>query len=314
MEFGEVLKRSWEITWKHKGLWVLGILASCSGGGGGGGSSGGQAGSSFRGYNFGQGDFPELEHWLNNISPETITAIALALGCLVLLLALLALVVGAIGQAGLIAGFDLADAGHPVTLSEAFQRGLQSFWKVLAIQVIVGVLILILAVVLGLGGGLFAVATLGLGVLCLLPLICLLVPAALAVGVYTMLAQVAVVVENLTLGEAFRRAWEVLRANLGPVVLMALILILGGGLVSLVLALPVLLVALPALTGALIGGDQNLTTGLVVSGLCFLGLLPLLILANGILQTFVTGAWTVSYRRLIHQPTGGEGVALATTA
>ena len=39
--FGETLTRSWQIVWKHKVLWIFGILASCSRGGGGGSGGGG---------------------------------------------------------------------------------------------------------------------------------------------------------------------------------------------------------------------------------------------------------------------------------
>ena len=52
--FGEVLTRAWQIIWKHKVLWIFGILASCARGGGGGSSGGG--GNS--GYQTGSGDNP----------------------------------------------------------------------------------------------------------------------------------------------------------------------------------------------------------------------------------------------------------------
>jgi len=39
--FGEVLTRAWQITWKYKVLWIFGILAGCTNGGGGGGGGGG---------------------------------------------------------------------------------------------------------------------------------------------------------------------------------------------------------------------------------------------------------------------------------
>ncbi len=41
--FGEVLTRAWKTIWKHKVLWIFGILASCARGGG---SSNGGGGSS----------------------------------------------------------------------------------------------------------------------------------------------------------------------------------------------------------------------------------------------------------------------------
>ena len=37
MDYGEILKKSWNITWKFKVLWLFGFLASCGKGGGGGG-------------------------------------------------------------------------------------------------------------------------------------------------------------------------------------------------------------------------------------------------------------------------------------
>ena len=36
MDIGEVLSRAWQIIWKHKVLWIFGILAGCASGGGGG--------------------------------------------------------------------------------------------------------------------------------------------------------------------------------------------------------------------------------------------------------------------------------------
>ena len=40
--FGEVLTRAWQIIWKHKVLWIFGILASCGRGSGGGNGGGGR--------------------------------------------------------------------------------------------------------------------------------------------------------------------------------------------------------------------------------------------------------------------------------
>ncbi len=53
MDYSSVLRRAWDITWRYKGLWILGILASCSGNGGSG--AGGRGGSGFN-YNFGGGN------------------------------------------------------------------------------------------------------------------------------------------------------------------------------------------------------------------------------------------------------------------
>jgi len=31
MDYGEVLSKAWQITWKYKVLWIFGILAGCGG-------------------------------------------------------------------------------------------------------------------------------------------------------------------------------------------------------------------------------------------------------------------------------------------
>lgn len=305
MDYGWVLKRAWEITWKFKALWVLGILASCSSGGGGGGSSGGGSGS---GYQFsGETDprFLEAERWFRSIPEETWITIAIVAGIVILFLALIALVLGILGQAGLIAGFNQAETNGTVTLGEAWRIGKANFWRLLGVRaifwlagILVGILIAAAAITTALG-------TMGIGLICLIPLLCVLVPVGALVGVYVMLTQVALVTEALEVKEAFRRSWEVFRANLGPIILVALIVLFGSAVIQLVLALPLIAAVVPAVAGLAFGTDQSSTTGLVTAGVCLAVYLPLLIVANGILQTYVSGVWTLSWRQWTGRTKGG---------
>ncbi len=97
--FGEVLTRAWQIIWKHKVLWIFGILAGCGRGSyrfnsssqGGGGEGG-----------FGQLP-PELLRILQTIQ-ENMTAFIVA-GCILLLLIWAVMIfLGTIGRIGLIRG------------------------------------------------------------------------------------------------------------------------------------------------------------------------------------------------------------------
>lgn len=36
MNYGEILSKTWKVIWKHKILWLFGVLAGCSASGGGG--------------------------------------------------------------------------------------------------------------------------------------------------------------------------------------------------------------------------------------------------------------------------------------
>lgn len=301
MDYGAILKRTWDITWKYKGLWVLGILAACgNGGGGGGGGGGGQASGGLRGEGLSNGQFAGLQHFFENIPEETLIIAAIVIVSLLLVVALIALVLGVIGQAGLVAGFNQADQGADVNLAEAFGMGTQFFWRLLGIRV----LLFVAALIIVIGIVIFAVVTLGIGLLCLIPLLCILVPVMILIGAYVTLTGVALVVEDLGVFEAFRRAWEVVRSNVGPLLVMTLILFLGSAVVGLVFAAPFILILVPVVTAYALGTQTAMSTGLLLGGVCLVLYLPVLIVLNGILTTYVMGAWTLTFRRL----TGRSGL------
>ncbi|MGZ9167228.1 MAG: hypothetical protein ACXW4U_18815, partial [Anaerolineales bacterium] len=75
--FGEVLTRAWQIIWKHKVLWVFGILASC--GRGGGGNGGGNSGGGGEG-GFGNGPTdlpPQVERFFEWIAENAVTFVVI---------------------------------------------------------------------------------------------------------------------------------------------------------------------------------------------------------------------------------------------
>jgi hypothetical protein len=297
MDYGWVLKRAWEITWKFKGLWVLGILASCSAGGGGGGHGGGSSGTGSQ-FN-GESDprFLQLQHWIESIPEQTWILIAVVAGIVVLVLALVALVLGILGQGGLIAGFNQAETNGTVTLGEAFRIGKANFWRLLGVRAIFWLAGILLGILFAAVAITTVLGTLGIGLICLIPLLCLLIPVGALVGVYVMLTQVALVTEALGVKESFLRSWEVMKASVGPVIVIGLIVVFGSAVIGLVLAFPLIAAVLPAAAGLAFGTDQSTTTGLVTAGVCLVIYLPLLIVANGVLQTYVTGVWTLSWRQ-----------------
>ena len=74
MDISAIFKRAWEITWKHKGLWLLGILANCSSGSSQYSSNAGSVPQ----YTVGGGEFPQIDHWLQSVPEEIWIAIAIA--------------------------------------------------------------------------------------------------------------------------------------------------------------------------------------------------------------------------------------------
>ena len=300
MEYGEVLRKTWDISWRNKGLWLLGILAGCSASGRG---NFGNWGGGTRGYDFDSSEFPRFDgrplfEDPGTIQEEVLIPIVLGLVCLGLIVALVFLVLGVIGQGGLIAAFKQADDGDEVTFADSFGDGMQVFWKLLGIRITFFVVGFVIVVALILGAIVFTAATLGFGALCLIPLLCLLIPLGLGVDSYIILTMVAAVEEELGVFEAFGRSWTTLKGNIGPIVVMILILIVGFGILGFLIALPFVGIALPAVAGAIVGSDAAIISGVAFTLLCALIAIPLLLVIYGLMTTFTTGAWTLTYRRL----------------
>lgn len=298
MEYAATLRRAWEITWKHKALWILGILASCGKGGGGTGGGGNFSGSGLDPAELGPAS-QELTQFLERLgNEETLWLLLAGIGLLILILSLLFLALGVIGQGGLIAAFHRSDPGASVSLGEAFTAGVFHFWRLLGAQLLIGLSLLVIFLVLAVPAVGLAIFTLGFGLLCLIPVFVVMV---LASSLYFQFVQMAIVVEGNGVMGSLRRALDVIRANLGPVLVMGVILLVGMFVLSAVITLPLLAAALPLVTGFVLG-DQAASAGIGLAALCLVGYLPILILLQGILTTFVTGSWTLTYLRLIERP------------
>ena len=124
-----------------------------------------------------------------------------------------------------------------------------------------------------------------------------------AVSVVIEQANIALVVENVGIFEAIKRGWQVVRDNLGSMIVMSLVLILGVGFIGgIIIGLPLLIVSAPALVGVVSGTTDAIRNGLIISGLLFLVYLPFLLLLSGVVRSYTSSAWTLTYLRLTAQP------------
>ena len=311
MNFGEILSRAWKIIWKHKVLWIFGILASCGQGNHSGGGGGGSSGFQTTGGNGWNGEVPRelqqfffnLERFFNQIEGWEIAAIVAGVIFVFLLLWLLFLALGTIGRIGLIQGtVESEDGVEKLTFGGLFNSGKSFFWRILGLNLLISLAALALALLLIIPLGLLTVFTFGIGLLCLMPLLCLLVPVGWLIQVIIQQANIALIVEDLTIFDAIQRGWDVFRENWGNLVVMALILGIGGAIVGFVIAFPILLIVIPAAIGAAAGGmaesEIAFGGGLLIGGLCLAAYIPVLILLSGVLQAYIQTAWTLTYLRL----------------
>ncbi len=312
MDFGEVLSRAWQIIWRHKVLWIFGILAGCTSAAGSGGSN--------SGYRFQSGSQnlpPAVQNFffqLENMPRwEILTLVGIIL-LVFLIIFVIFVILGTVGRIGLIRGTQLADQGaERLTFGELWGESMRYFWRVLALNLIIGLALFIIFLILLFAFIAVTVATLGIGIICLLPLICVLIPVAWFIQVIVEQANNALVLENLGVIDGIQHGWNVVKNNLGTMIVMALILIIGVGLIGgLIIGLPFAFIVLPALGGVLLGTQGSINSGLIIAGLCLVAYIPVLIVLSGILRAYISSAWTLTYLRLTRGPVTPPVIAPVT--
>jgi len=319
MDYGEVLSKAWKIIWKHKILWLFGILASCgamnsmsSGGGGGGGASGASSQSNLW---HGNGAGP---HLLRITTPgyfEKLAANAvevpwgvwvsigivalMVIIILAVLIAVLRLFLGTLGTVGVIKGTSMADQldpnEKPLSFGQIFNASKPSYWKVLLFHLGYKVAGTIVFMIFFLPMILLTVFTCGLGLILLIPLFWF---------IHQMLifTTIAIIEESLPVFKAIERAWQMITAHLGHVLLMFLILFLGQFFVILLLGLPLFAVLIsPLLISLLITGGEITVAGIIIGSILFLGFILFMILFSGVVQAYILASWTLTYRRLANK-------------
>lgn len=302
--FGEVLTRAWQITWKYKVLWVFGILASC---GQGGGSSSGNNSS----FDSSSGNLPpqmnEFVAWVSENTAAFI-AIILTLACVITIVTLF---LSTIGRIGLIRGTAQAETGaETLVLGQLFSESVPYFWRMFGLSLILSIPLLLVFVVffvvffgaiVSAGQNSEAAA---LSLLAMVPLfigcMCLMIPILFVLGMIFRQAERAIVLEELGVMPALSRGWEVFKSNLGSIIIMAIILGILGFIAGLIIAIPIFVIVVPAMMAYTISGAES-STSLAFAAICFCLYLPVLWLLQGILTSYTESAWTLTYLRL----TGG---------
>ena len=308
--FGEVLTRAWKIVWKHKVLWIFGILASCGRGGSSGNSGGGNSGG-------GNNDFspnlpPQLTQWTQWIENNLTQFIVIMVAVLCIIWIVVAFL-STIGKIGLIRGTAQAEGGaENLIFGQLFSESMPYFWRMFGLSLILSLPLVIVLVALVAGLAVFAAASSGgnnVGFLAIVPLMlgcfCLLIPVMFVIGMIARQSERAIVLEELGVMPAISRGWEIFRANLGPIILMTIILGVISFVVGLVIAIPILIIVFPTMFAFIAGGAQN-NTPLIFMAVCFCLYFPVLLVLNGVLTAYAESAWTLVYMRLTHKSDGGN--------
>ena len=100
--------------------------------------------------------------------------------------------------------------------------------------------------------------------------------------------------------------------NIGVMILMALIIFIGGGILNFLIALPLFLIITPVILNLIASHGQAFGVGLIVSILLFIIYIPILLVLTGIVKAYISAAWTLTYRRLTRKGSSMPGIVLVT--
>jgi hypothetical protein len=298
MNYGNVLRRAWQVTWQYRILWAFGLLAGLN--------------AQFR-FNL-QADSlpPEARRWIREFisSPVFIPAMVGTV-LLFLIIGLVVSVLQALGHSALVDQVSQIEDGSSPTLRAGWEAGKRHVWPVFLIVFLLGLPagIVLLAGMLPFFIPLMRDLThYDTGVLsdpdtlmvrlfaCFAPACCLGVILSIGADLIRQLAVRIRVLEGQPVWRSIIGGWEFLRDNLGQVGTFWLI-ILGIRIgVGLVLAIPMCLLVMGMV--APFAFLLNTAFPVAVAGLCGVAIVfwVLGIAINSLIETFFSTSWTLAYR------------------
>lgn len=320
MDFGRIIARSLQVTWRYRALWLFGVLFALFGGGGGG--------PQFNFGNFGgSGVGGEGGTGTPNLPAFNAQAIAIIIGaivCIALIWVLLSILLRFISRGALIGLVSELELNQTVpAVGRGWNIGSERFVSLLGIGLLVNIPLTLISLVLVLIAALPILASVvpligtprgrtpdqlpGLvaaGVFSSIFLICCVVLLLVIVAViirpfYEFFVRVCVIDRRGAM-DSIREGYHIVRANLGNVTVLYILLI-GIGIAFSIVMIPIalLLLGIPAAAGFAIGALSNsVTQGIIVGVLIGIPMLLILLVISGIYQAFESTAWTEGFLAL----------------
>jgi len=293
MNYGKLISRAFQITLRHRFLWLLGILA---------GGAGGSFQYSYGGHENQSGRVDSFDHvaaWALAHLP-----LVILLGLALFLIVIFFVVLSIIAKAGLIASVADIEKQQTVSFVSGMDAGYHAFWRVLGVDLLVG-----LGILSAIASAALPVVTLVLtkhyvaavllGVSLLLPLIA----AFIYLGLLLMYAERLAVAAAAGVIDSLTRAHRILFGFKGEVLLVWLIAIALALGISFATFLVILIIALPHIAaGIAVYLTLGLIPTLIYAAVPALMLFATTLLLTGITNTFQSSYWTLAYLELTKPP------------
>jgi hypothetical protein len=291
INFTQILKDSWRMTWKHRFLWWFGLLIALGSGGG----------MQFRSIGS-QGKNPQgemiAENWkriIDNYGTWIWIGIAV-----IIILAIVVWLLRIISQAGIIRSIDQINRGESTNFASGFSQGKVYFWKIFFIDIVISFLLLLLVIVFLVPViFLFTNKAIVLGVLIALMAVAIFIPIAVMAGYMRRYSYYYIVLANLDVRAALENSYLVFRRNIIPSIILSLIFIP----VSIIFLLAVISVAIIVgaiffVLGLVVHFIFPIIAVYIVIGIAVLIFVSVVILLRSVLEVFFQSAWYLFFKQI----------------
>ena len=297
LDLAAIISRTFEISWRHKWLWLLGVF------GGGGAGFGGLRAFPMGGGRRAPGQAAATMAQFQSFISDNAWILAVVAGGF-LVIAVVVLLFSCVAVPGSIWAALNLDAGRQVGAGQAWRYGLRRFGPFLRLYVLrlliglvlltpVGIAVALIVASVGHGGGALAVS-----ILLLVLVIFVFVVATLLVSVALVWAERLIVIGNLGAIAAMRQSWWLVRRSLVDTVLFAVVLGLLAGVIGIGVTVVSALVALPGIVLAIAGFSSGGVLFIAGAAWVVVAGLGALLLGGGFVGSLVQVAYALACRDL----------------
>jgi hypothetical protein len=301
MQYWDIVLRSFQITWRHKYLWLLAFFA---GEGGFGFNFSYRTSAPFQ---TGGNRAPNVTAIQQQISGWIAghAGLIVAAAVLLLLIGIGLFVLAAVCEGALVRASAEHDAERPFGLGWAWRTGTSTMGTIIRFRLLLLALglpvVLVLAAITA--GFVAAIANQNIGAVVGLAVIgLLLVLAAIPYVIYLsflgLLGTRAAVLEQLKARAAIVRGHRLARKRLGRVLLVWLLSIGVGFALGIALLIVLGILSLPAIIAGIAAFTTGSTTAWVIFVIAILVVLPIALVVQGFVAAQSSTYWTLAFRRL----------------
>ena len=288
-DFGEVLTRAGQITWKHKVLWLYSALPTLL---------------SF--LVFPVVFLPIFFTDFNSSRPpffaEQPIYILLFIGFIFFVNIISFALYGIASSSVAVGVVQVEDGAEKLGISSLLEDGRKFWLRILGVMLLVGIGVALVFFVIFGCFTLIGVVTMGIGFICLQPAILLMYPLMLVLYGIIEESLVAVVADNLSVTDAIKRGWELVKGNFWRIVLISLIVYLGVGILSAIVIIPFMIPFFFTPFFMQDASNFDPRTMMIVMSAISLLLIPVMAVVQGITMTFLKATYAIVYLRLTRKP------------